>query len=260
MARGSPTAANHFLAYVRKFFNWCAERDKVPLAPTAGVKPPAPPAKRDRALSLQELKEVWTALDAMNADRKGGDVFATIVKILILTGQRREEVAGMKWDELKDLDGENPVWELPGDRTKNGMPHIVPLSSQAAALLKNTPRVGRSPFVFTTTGKTHVSGFGKAKERMDAAIAKLHKKRGQSKPVPPFVLHDLRRTVSTLMHEDLRIQPHVVEAVLNHISGHRRGVAGTYNRAEYLAEKRAALTAWADFIDRLVATKAPPKD
>lgn len=255
VARGAPTAANHFLAYVRKFFAWCVERGKVEAAPTDRVSRPAPLKARDRALSAEEIREVWTALDWRDPEKPpqtGTDIFVTIFKLLILTGQRREEVAGMRWDELKDLQGQAPAWEIPGERTKNRKPHIVPLSPQAAALLAAVPRIGSSRFVFTTTGKSHVSGFGKAKERWDEAIAKLRDKRGVDEPMPPFVIHDLRRTLSTRMHEELRVQPHIVEAVLNHISGHRAGVAGTYNRALYLDEKRVALTAWGDYVERLV--------
>lgn len=256
VARGSPVAANHLLAYLRKFFDWCAERGIIQEVPTERLKPPAKVAKRDRVLSAEEIKEVWTAMSALETSdepKQRGDVFGRLFKILMLTGQRREEVADMRWDELHGLEGHQATWELPGERTKNGRPHVVPLAPQAVAILRTVPRIGRSAHVFTTDGKVHVSGFSKAKLRLDAAIAKHRKKQRIPKPMAAFVVHDLRRTVSTRMHEDLGIAPHIVEVVLNHISGFRAGVAGTYNRALYLEEKRRALEQWAGYVDSLVA-------
>ena len=145
---------------------------------------------------------------------------------------------------------------MSGERTKNGMPHVVPLSRQAAAILRALPRIGTSRFVFTTSGKTHVSGFSKSKKRLDALIARRRLEQGIQEPLPDFVVHDLRRTVSTRMHEELGIAPHIVEAVLNHVSGYRSGVARTYNRARYMDEKRKALAAWADHVQRLVESGA----
>lgn len=254
VARGAPVAANHFLSYVRRFFWWCVEREVIQASPTDRVSPPVEVEKRERALSAAEIKEVWAAMSALEVSdepKQRGDIFGRLFKLLLLTGQRREEVAAMRWDELHDLKSVGARWELPGQRTKNGLPHIVPLAHQAAAILRKTPRIGKSPFVFTTSGRCHVSGFSKAKLRLDAEIAKSRKKRGIRQAMPEFVVHDLRRTVSTQMHEGLRIQPHIVEAVLNHVSGHRAGVAGTYNRALYLDEKRDALAAWADWLEAL---------
>jgi integrase len=254
VARGAPVAANHFLAYVRRFFRWCVDEEYIEDAPTDRVSRPVEVKARERALSPAEITEVWDAIGALEVSdepKQRGDVFGRIFKLLLLTGQRREEVAAMRWDELKNLKRPDAQWDLPGERTKNKLSHIVPLSRQAAAILRKTPRIGKSPFVFTTSGRSHVSGFSKAKIRLDDQIAKARKKRGVRQPIPEFVVHDLRRTVSTRMHEDLRIQPHIVEAVLNHVSGHRAGVAGTYNRALYLDEKRAALQAWADWVEAL---------
>ncbi|WP_119460650.1 site-specific integrase [Rhodospirillaceae bacterium SYSU D60014] len=244
--RGSPIAANRTLAYLRRFFNWCVERDVISAAPTDRVKQPSKDNRRERVLSNAEIPEVWAAFEAETG------LFGPLFKLLLLTGQRRDEVSGARWDEFRSLEGDNPVWEIPGERTKNDLRHIVPLVPQAVEILKAVTRVEDSPFVFTTTGETYVSGLSKPKERVDTFIAERRTKAGISEAIPHWTLHDLRRTVSTRMHEDLGIQPHIVEAVLNHISGHKAGVAGNYNRALYLTEKRRALEAWANHIDKLL--------
>lgn len=148
----------------------------------------------------------------------------------------------MTWDELRDLDGEAPVWQMPGSRTKNHKPHLVPMTPAVVTILKSIPRIG--PYVFTTTGDTPVSGFSKAKGRVDQRIASQIAVAG-GQHLPPWVLHDLRRTMITVMNENLGIQPHVVEAVVNHVNGvAKAGVAGVYNRALYLDDRRLALEKW----------------
>lgn len=256
--RGSPVQANHFLVYSRRFFGWCVEREIILVAPTDRLALPSPVVARDRALSPDEIREVWLAAEALESSDEPqvrGDIFAGIFKLLLLTGQRREEVAGMRWEELRGLSTPAAIWEIPGDRAKNHKPHLVPLSSAVAAILNKMSRIVGSPFVFTTTGTSRVSGFGKAKFRLDVAITTQRLKEGITDPMPSFVIHDLRRTVSTRMHENLGIAPHIVEAALNHISGHRAGVAGTYNRALYIDEKRRALEAWARYVEGLVASR-----
>lgn len=251
MDRGCPILANKTLVRLKTFFRWCAQRDVITAAPTDRLSRPAKDVKRDRALTAAEVAEVWKAIEGY------GGPFASLLKVLLLTGQRREEVGGMRWSELRDLAGENPAWEIPPERTKNGLPHVVPLAPAAVAILRTTDRVVGSPFVFTgRTEKTKLSGFSKAKRGVDALIAKARAKAGVRAAIPGWVIHDLRRTVSTRMNEDLGVLPHVVEAVLNHVSGARAGVAGTYNRALYLDDKRRALTAWAGYVEQLVSGKA----
>jgi len=237
--------ANRIRAYLSKFFNWCVERDILSTPPTDRVRQPAKNVSRARALSNEELAEVWCAVE-----EKGG-IFSPLVKLLILTGQRLGEVNGMRWDELH-LDDVGPRWELPGERTKNSLPHLVPLVPQVVKILKTIPRIADSPFVFTTTGMAPVSGHSNGKERLDALISKKRREAKITVEMPAWTFHDIRRTVSTRMHEDIGIQPHIVEAILNHVSGHRSGVAGTYNRAQYLDEKRRALADWANHIDMLL--------
>lgn len=241
-----PIWANRLLAYLRKFFGWCAERDIIEAVPTDRVRPPARNTKRERALTGEEVAEVWAAIEEY------GESFGALLKVLLLTGQRREEVAGMLWEELRGLEGDEPAWELPGSRTKNHLPHVVPLAPIVAAILRAVPRVVGSPHVFTT-GRGHLCGFSRAKRRLDEIIAARRAKAKVPGVLAPWVVHDMRRTVSTRMHEDLGIAPHIVEAVLNHVSGARAGVAGTYNRALYVDDKRRALVAWANHVERLVS-------
>jgi integrase len=175
------------------------------------------------------------------ASESASKPFDAILKMLLLTGCRLNEVAGLRWTELsEDWD----TWTIPGVRTKNHRPHVVPLPPLARALLGKVPRIEGSPFVFTTTGHSPVSGWSKTKARLDAVM----------EPDKPWRLHDLRRTAATGM-ADLGIHPHIVEASLNHVSGAKASVAGTYNRAAYTQEKKAALERWAAHIEGLAAGK-----
>jgi integrase len=154
---------------------------------------------------------------------------------LLLTGQRAAEIGSLRWDEVF---GDQIV--LPGERTKNKRPHIVPLSAPAQAILHRLKVAGRS-LVFGRDDTHGFAGWGVCKQRLDERIAKANG------AMAPWVVHDLRRTAATGM-SGLGIQPHIVEAVLNHVSGHRAGVAGIYNRASYATEKREALNLWGEHV------------
>jgi integrase len=161
------------------------------------------------------------------------------VQLLLLTGARRDELREAPWAEF-DLDG--GMWTLPSDRVKNGNEHSVPLSSWAKQILRPMPRIKGRGLLFTTTGETPYSGLSKAKRALDTASG-----------VVGWTLHDLRRTAATGMAEKCGVQPHIIEAALNHVSGEsKRGVAGIYNRARYADDIRKALQAWADYVDALV--------
>jgi integrase len=244
--RGSPGAAKRFLVYLRKFFNWCAERDLIVTVPTDRIPAPHPEVKRDRVLSEAELACLIRALSNESS------VFGPIVRLLLLTGQRRAEVCGMRWSELRELSTDDAIWEIPGERTKNKRKQLVPLVPTAREIILNMPR--SSDFVFTTTGETPVSGLGKAKARLEQAI----KANAGGGTLPQWTLHDLRRTAVTVMNEKLGIAPHVVEAVVNHISGQAKaGVAGVYNRALYLDDRRRALESWAAYLCKLGLRDSP---
>jgi len=225
----APVQANRVFAMLRKLFNWCVDRDILQASPCVRVKPPGRETDRDRVLSDDELKRVWRAAYLL------GWPFGPAVKLLILTAQRRNEVAMMRWDEV-DLDG--ALWTIPSEKSKNGRVHQVPLSPTALDIIKALPRMGE--VVFTTSGTKPISGFSKAKVRLDKLSG-----------VTEWRLHDLRRTATTGMAK-MGIGPHVVARILNHGAGTIRGVAAVYNRHAYLDERRTALEAWARRVDALV--------
>jgi integrase len=238
---GAPIAANRVFAAIRKFFNWCAARDIIAASPCAGVKPPTAERARDRVLSDEELRLVWRA-----ADKLGG-TFSPLVKMLALTGQRRDEVARMRWEEL-DLDARS--WTLPPARTKNNQPHEVPLSKAALVVLQNVPRIASSPFVLTTNGgASPASGYSKNKRRLDALLPA---------DMPPWRLHDLRRSCASGLAR-LGINLPVIEKVLNHSSGSFAGIVGVYQKHSFADEKRAALEAWGSFVTAVVEGKPASK-
>ena len=171
---------------------------------------------RDRVLSDKELCLIWRAL--------GDGQYDTIVRLLVLTATRATEIAALRWEEI---DFDRDVIALPGSRTKNGRPHEIPMATTARSLLLSQPRTASRELVFGR-GDGPFSGFSRRKESLDNSIAKLN----HGKPLAPWVHHDLRRSAATRM-ADIGIQPHVIEALLNHVSGHKGGVAGIYNRAQY---------------------------
>jgi integrase len=233
VAGGRPIAANRALTAIRKLFNWCIERDILAVSPCAGVKPPTPEQARDRTLDDGELGSVWHA-----ADQLGGP-YGALVRLLILTGQRRDEVARMTWREV-DLDAR--LWTLPRERSKNGQPHDIPLSDPAAAILESLPRIGDT-FVLTTDGKAAASNYAVNKRRLDALLPA---------DMPPFWLHDLRRSVASGMAR-LAINLPVIEKVLNHTSGSFGGIVAVYQRHDFANEKRDALERWGAHVADLVS-------
>jgi integrase len=237
---GAPIAANRVLAAVRKFFNWCVARDIIAASPCAGVKPPTAERARDRVLSDVELKRVLQAAD------KIGGTFGPLVKLLALTGQRRDEIARLRWEEV---DLERRLLTLPAERTKNNQPHEVPLSAAALTVLSNVPHAAGSPYVFTTNGgASPASGYSKGKRRLDALLSDM----------PPWRLHDLRRTAASGMAR-LGINLPVIEKVLNHASGSFAGIVGVYQKHSFADEKRAALDAWGNFVAALIEGKPASK-
>jgi integrase len=229
-------------------FGWAIDRGYLDTNPTMNVRARAQGSARERVLSEAELLEVWKACEASGE-------FGAIVRLLTLTGQRRAEIGDLAWSEI-DLDKRQI--ELPERRTKNGRPHVVPLSDEAVAILESVPHgVGRD-LVFGR-GAGGFGGWSKSKAELDAAIAGARAKtahKAQGKPMEPWVLHDLRRSFVTHVSERGIAQPHVVEAIVNHISGTKAGVAGVYNRASYLVEKRQALELWGAHVTALVAGRA----
>jgi integrase len=190
---------------------------------------------RERVLSDAELRLVWQAL--------GDNQYGTIIKLLMLTGQRVNEIAGLRWLEV---DFDRGLIGLPGERTKNGRPHDIPMADTLRTLLASQPKIADREFVFGKPGAGPFSGLSRCKDALDKRIAELN-----GSPLPDWVHHDLRRSVATGM-ADIGIQPHIIEAVLNHVSGHKGGIAGIYNRAQYSAEKAQALARWDEHVSAIV--------
>ncbi len=246
--RGSPVQANRVLAVVRKLFGWCVERAILDVSPVVGVKAPTKEIKRDRVLDDNDLRLVWKAADKL------GWPFGPAIQLLVLTGQRRGEVAGMKWAYL-DLDGDAPTWTLPREATKADRAHTVPLSPQVVAIIEGLPR-GDSVFLFDTgrcDGDTPIKGFSYTKRDLDAGITKLAEKDGTS-PLTPWTLHDIRRSAASGMAA-LNVPPHILSRVLNHAAGAAEGITAIYNRHSYAEEQRHALNSWGAHIERIVAGK-----
>jgi integrase len=245
ITRGAEVQANRTLARLRALFNWAIEKDRVAVSPVARMKLPTQEQPRDRVLNNDEVRWLWQACD------ETGWPFGPLVKLLLLTAQRRDEVAGMTWTEI---DLVKRAWTIPRHRTKNDRIHEVQLSEAAIEVLRSMPRIGDG-LVFTTTSETAVSGFSKTKRRLDAGMlqakwAELGARKGNV--IPGWTLHDLRRTATTGMAK-LKFPPHIADKVLNHVSGTISGVAAVYNQFEYIDERRDALEAWGRYVDDLIA-------
>jgi integrase len=225
-------------------FRWLLRHRKVRANPCMGVERPGPPPQRARALSEAEVRWFWKACDALGAP------YGPLFKTLLLTGARLDEVTGMCRAELSE---QGAVWIIPSERAKNHRAHLVPLPPLARDAIASTPPVA-GQLVFTIGGGK-LTGLSRAKARLDEATRAAARAEDPAAALPPWRLHDLRRTLSTHMHDKLGILPHIVEAVLNHVSGHKAGVAGTYNVAEYRAEKQAALERWAVQVRGIVSGK-----
>jgi integrase len=250
VASGAEVQANRILARLRTLFGWAVEKDRISINPCDGLKPPTKERARDRVLGEAEIRAFWAATDEL------GWPFGPFFKPLLLTAQRRNEVATLEWSEV-NLDA--GLWSIPRKKAKNDKGHDVQLSREAIAVLKALPQVGDG-YVFTTNGRTPVSGFSRAKERLDVLMLKVLRKEAAEQGGDPekvgepdaWILHDLRRTAATGM-AGLRVMPHLVDRILNHTSGTIRGVARVYNRFEYTEERRAALDGWGRKVDAIVA-------
>jgi integrase len=245
------------MAYARACYAWGKRRAKVSENPFANLPISAGATERERVLSDTEIAEVWAATDGLAYP------FGPFFKLAMLTLQRREEVAGMRWSEIAhDMN----LWTLPGSRMKNGRPHDVHLSEAARAILRALPRVDGCDFVFSTTSRrvnaaraepkgtrrrepTPISGFSQGKRYLDAAIAKARAEAAAETgcklvPLIPWRLHDLRRTGVTIL-ASLGFDSIVVDKLLAHQPAKLRGVAGVYQRHDFARERAVALDAWA---------------
>jgi integrase len=245
-----PVAASRARAALSSLFSWAVREGLCETNVVAATNEPAQPKSRDRVLDDGELAEIWAALRE--------DDYGRAVKIVMLTGARRDEVGAMKWSELKLDQG---LWVVPAERTKNHRPHVIPLPPIALGIIEVVQRRDGCDCVFgETTNRNGFNGWSGAKRKLDSRILKARQVTAKQAdkpvdmvaPMAEWRLHDLRRTCATVMADRLGIQPHIIEAVLNHASGHKSGVAGIYNKAGYSTEKRQALWLWADHIRSVV--------
>ena len=234
--RGAPVAANKTLKSIKTFLRWCVGRAVLDQSPAEGVPLPAKEVARDRVLDDRELAQVILAA------RKMGGPYGGIVELLALTGQRREEVAGLQWAEL---DLVQRIWTLPKSRTKNAKAHVVHLSEQSMAVLARADQQG--PYVFSLLGAKPFQEFSRAKRLLD-----------QLSGVTGWRLHDLRRTCVSGMAR-LGVAPHVADKILNHQAGTISGVAAVYQRHDFLAERRDALELWEAHVGRVLASISPER-
>lgn len=270
---------NHVLNVVRPFFAWCVEREAMEVNPAIGIRRPARIVPRDRVLSDEELRAFLAVLPKLNVrkvpsnavnppkerENAGPLPWADFLELLALTAQRRGEVAGMRWDEI---DWEARTWTLPAGRTKNSQAHVVPLARRAYEILLQRVRLAgqldedrkNALLVFPAerSGQGQLSGFGHMKPRLDAlmlaALREVARERSDDPAkveLPQWGLHDLRRTAATGMAA-LGHPIHVVERVLNHVAGATTGgLIAVYQRHDFMAERRAALEAWAQKLQGL---------
>jgi integrase len=232
-----PTAGNHFLAAVRKMFRWHVKRGALEADPCAMIEMPAPLAKlrRTRRLSDDEVRVLWQALDDMPV------VYAALVRILLLSGLRRDEARLGRWPEISA-----DSWIVPTERSKNHLEFLCPLNAQAQAVIAAMPRIeGKAGYVFTLTGKTPISGMSKWKAKLDARMAEI-----AGKPIPAWQHHDFRRVMRSYLSRVA--SPDIAERCLNHAIG---GVRAHYDLHSFEAEKRRALEAWGREVERIISGK-----
>jgi integrase len=235
VARTSAATGHNRFVYARHFFNWCVGRGYLDVSPMVRLNPPPKAKDRDRVLTDYELGRIILAA------RKMEYPYGAIIMLLILTAQRKSEVAGMRWSELNIAAGE---WSLAADRTKSARKHVVPLPKAAREILKSLQGIHET-LVFPARGsETVVSGFSKWKVRLDELSV-----------VENWRVHDLRRTAATGMAR-LGVAPHVIERILNHTRGTFAGVAGIYNRFGYLPEMQEALERWSKHVEEIATSGA----
>jgi integrase len=243
--------ARALAAALSSFFSWARAKRHVSADPTIGLDKPAQGKARDRVLNTKpdvrradELRWFWQACAEVP------EPYSIVLRLLLLTGARRDELAKLTEDEVSD---DLATIRLSGDRTKNHRPHEIYLSALAVTLLQSVKRIAGSHYLFTTNGTAPVTSWSRVKRDLDQAMLRLaRQERGEDFTIPPFRIHDVRRTASTGMHA-IGVPPHVVEAVIGHVSGFKSGVAGVYNAHAYESERRAALSRWADHIQSVIS-------
>jgi integrase len=231
----SEARARMLYAVVSTLFTWLVEKRRLVANPCIGLSRPEASVARERSLSNAEIIKLWQATETARVP------FGQIIRLALLTGCRLREIADARRSEFTD---DFAVWEIPSSRTKNRRPHVIQLPPMARAMLASVPRRHDGDLIFTWGNGRRISGFGQEKRQLDQAMG-----------IPAWRIHDLRRCFATGL-ADIGIAPHVIEACLNHVSGHKAGVAGTYNISTYGAERKAALERWASHVESLLSGEA----
>ena len=253
----APIAANRNLAYAKAFFGWCKDRRIVKENPATDVSKPAKEKSRDRVHTVQELRWIWSAAEEL------GYPFSQLFRLLIVVPMRREELAAIRLNEFTLENGTRTIWTLPASRTKSGSALRVPWPKLAAQIVSeavNHPaRFEGAPFLFSTTGDTSVSGFSKAKRRLDQLVRqKASEEFGKNvlAEIPHWTLHDLRSTFATLASEKLGAPMHVTDRMLNHVgSSTTSKIARIYNQSELFEPRREVSNQWSEFLVKHVVSK-----
>jgi integrase len=240
-AKGT-VAANRTLAYARAAFGWAVARHKLTANPLRGLERAGVETPRDRVLNAGEIGAIWRASEELTS------TLGAYVRVLLLTLQRRQEVAAMQWNELDSLS--NPSrWTLPAARAKNKRAHIIHLPDPVKEIIRSLPRVPGNPYVFAGQGAKPISAFNYVKARLEIIL------KDAGSPVANWRFHDFRRAGVTALAE-MKFPHHVCDRILNHVTGEITGVAAVYQRYDFLEERQAALDAWARFV-LSAATGAP---
>lgn len=227
----APVMARLMFAAAKPFFDYCVQRDIITVSPMATLTRPSQNSGRERFLSSDEIKRYWSAVSTF------GYPYEHFYKIALLTGQRNiTEVATMEWSEI-----EGDVWTIPNSKAKNGRAHVVHLSPLALRILQKVPK--KSHLVFTSNGKNQIRNLGKYKPKLDKLMG-----------TDDWVVHDLRRTMVTIMASELKIESNIADRILNHVAKDAAGVAGVYQKYQFLDERKQALLAYSEYIEKL--TKA----
>jgi integrase len=233
-AKNGAVTSNRVAASLSAFFGWAIREGLVSSNPAAGLNR-APERSRARVLNDGEMKAIWAATDDASD-------YSAVVRLLMLSGQRAAEIAGLRWSEIA---GDQIV--LPGERVKNNREHRIPITAAMRAILDGRPRRPGRDLIFGRRFDSPLRGWGVLKAALDQRL---------EAPVAPWTHHDLRRTCATRL-ADLDVAPHVIESLLNHVSGHKSGVAGIYNRSTLEPQKRHALTAWNERLLAIVEGREP---
>ena len=248
MADRAPIHANRVLAYLKAFFGWAVGRGYLEVSPAAGISKPSREVARERTPSVDEIVEIW------DAARELGYPFGPAISLLLLTASRRDEVGGMHLDEVSgDPDGKGGCWTLPAGRSKNGRAIRMPIVPAARRILDEAiaARDVDGPYVFSTTGRSPVSGWSRAKARIDTIIHARRRGRGVLDDMPGWRLHDLRRAFATAACDVLQIDPAIADRCLNHVGASTTSVISrVYARNELFDQRREALEKWAELLER----------